>query len=782
MSDVPTPPERPTIRDRRRRRGIVRRAGERVGQFSYLGIWIVVFLLAGFVSAGATFVPFFDRPEPVVPKPPPDLGPAPERHTQAGLQMATRVVGEKVQVHVNGRFVDLFWAGVNLGSSVPGEDPGSVAATRPDYDRWFAEMTAMNVSVVRIYTLLSPAFYDALRDYNLANPKRPLYVLHGIWIPEDAWHETKNIWHPSVTTEMRREIENVVEAVHGTAVIAPRRGHASGIYSADVSPWMMGWAFGIEWDPELSYASIQKNKTRAPFRGKYFRAAADANAMESWMAAHMDYLAEREAAHGWSVPITFTNWDTTDPLTHPEEPLHTEDLVSIDAMKITPTKKQVAGYFASYHAYPYYPDFLRWQPSYLNYRRPRDGKIDPYAGYIRELRDHHKGIPLMITEFGQPTALGCAHYGPFRKRNQGCQSEQEAANNVVDMLDVIAEEGSAGAMVFMWLDEWFKFTWNTIDYERPGTHRRLWRNVFTNEEHYGVIAAEPGNQPTVDLDGADEEWENSTPLATGTGSVKSVTAKYDAENIYLRLKVAPELWKSKRITLGLDARKPGNKGLPGQPGVDPGAEMAVVIQPGGRTRMFHAAWMEALGVRFGGHAKPDKSFVPTKREDIQPGSGAWMPLRQILNYPYEVPSTGFQNPTETRDASLMPWGTADPREPGFDDRNLIMGSGDTLEIAIPWGMAGFADPSSKRIYNVHATPGWKSQVSDEAIEKLGLSIAVEGEPLLATPGFTWEGWDSVTWHERRKAGWPTYVKHFGAYRSPFEVAPITPTNPEPNAP
>ncbi len=770
MSAAPPPtPNLPDDAPPPRRRGVVRRLIERFGQASYAGVWVSIFLLAGFVSAGASFVPFFHRDDPHVPKPPPDLGPPPKRIVEGGFQMAAKVVGPHVRPAVNGQFVKYFWGGVNLGSSVPGEDPGSVAATRPDYDRWFAEMTEANISVVRIYTILSPSFYEALRDYNLAHPTKPLYVLHGLWIPEDKWHASKNIWDPGVVQEMREEIKTAVEAVNGTAVIDPRPGHASGIYNADISPWVMGWSFGIEWDPELSVASNTINAKRAPFRGKYFSAVKSANAMESWIASNMDYLAERVATTGWSVPITFTNWDTTDPLSHPEEPLFTEDLVSIDAMKIKVSTAWPAGQFASFHAYPYYPDFLRWQPSYLNYRRPRDGTIDPYAGYINDLKRHHRGMALMITEFGQPTSLGCAHYGPGRKRNQGCQSEQEGAVNTVDMLDVIAEEGLAGGLVFMWLDEWFKFTWNTIEYELPPTRRRLWRNVFTNEEHYGIIAAEAGPVPTVDLDGDDLEWEGTPSLAAGTGSVSTVSVKNDAENVYLRLKVSPELWKKKRIVIGLNARPGGNKGLPGLPGVDPKAEMAVVIEPGGQARMLHAGWIEALGVRFNGKARPDKKFVDTPDSDIVFESGAWTRLRQILNYPYEVGRTGFQNPTETRDASLIPWGPADPAERGFDDRNLIIGKDQILEIALPWGMMTFSDPSSHRLYAPNMNANWKQQVTSQKIDRLGISVAVEGESLLTTPGYTWEGWDSVKWHERRKAGWPTFVKHFGKYRAPFDV-------------
>ena len=72
-------------------------------------------------------------------------------------------------------------------------------------------------------------------------------------------------------------------------------------------------------------------------------------------------LATLEARRGWSRPITFTNWLTVDPLEHPLEPLELEDRVSVDAMHLRATAAWPGGFFASYHAYPYYPDFLRFE-------------------------------------------------------------------------------------------------------------------------------------------------------------------------------------------------------------------------------------------------------------------------------------------------------------------------------------------------------------------------------------------------------------------------------------
>ena len=111
--------------------------------------------------------------------------------------------------------------------------------------------------------------------------------------------------------------------------------------------------------------------------------------MESWIASMLDYTAALDAERGWSRPLTFTNWLTLDPLDHPYEPLPEEDLVSVDATHIAATDAWPGGFFASYHAYPYYPDFMRLTPEYQTYERPRDGERRP----LLRLPSRAAGLP-----------------------------------------------------------------------------------------------------------------------------------------------------------------------------------------------------------------------------------------------------------------------------------------------------------------------------------------------------------------------------------------------------
>jgi len=319
-----------------------------------------------------------------------------------------------------------FWTGVNVGATTPGHSPGELAITAADYRRWFGDMGRMGVRVVRVYTIHPPQMYEELLAYNRAVPSAPLYLIQGLYLPDESYVRTGNLFDPASSTAFADEIRDASAAVLGTLRRAVARGRASGTWTADISAYVAGWIIGVEWDPQATRSSDELNASAPDFHGTYFSSVSDASPStptERWIAGHMDALAATEASNGRSAPIAFVNWPTTDPLKHPEEPLRSEDLVGVDANHVLASAAWPGGTFASFHAYPYYPDFLRYQPAYQAYQL--NGKTDPYAGYLADLKKHFGTLPLLITETGIPSSLGPAHLGT-NGRDQGAHSEQEA--------------------------------------------------------------------------------------------------------------------------------------------------------------------------------------------------------------------------------------------------------------------------------------------------------------------------------------------------------------------
>lgn len=645
---------------------------------------------------------------------------APEPVDLDGLTALAHTEGQRLLLHTAGGDRD-FLPGVNLGATVPGHAPGELATARSDYRRWFPLMADLGLRAVRVYTIHPPHFYTELAAYNAAHPAAPLYLIQGVWIPEERFGETRNLYDPGVRDEFRRELSRAVAVVHGDAELHARPGHASGTYTADVSPWLAAWAPGVEWEPQATLASDEANRDRTPFAGRYVTAGPAATPTESWLAEMLDHLAGEQAARGRTVPMTFSNWPTTDPLHHPGEPQPKEDLVSVDANNVRATAAWPGGLFASYHAYPYYPDFQRYEAGIADH--VHDGRVDPYAGYLTALRDHHAGMPLMVTEYGVPSSLGSAHSGPLG-RDQGGHGEREQMAINADLLRVIADLDLAGGVVFAWTDEWFKATWNTIDLEVPPQRRALWKNPWTNEQHFGLLAHDPGVEPSPLVGGDPQAWAGrSQAIHEGRGAVREVRAAHDEAYLYLRI-VLDDADRRDQLAVDVDVL-PGTAAQP-DPARDPAAERAVTLPVTGDGQ----AW-------------------------VRSGDG-WQPQRLLTNRPSTHPLTGAPLPAEEFEVGRLRRGSADPSDPAYDSRALWHADGAAVTLRLPWATLGFADPSSHQALRPQGA-GQPAAPATATVDRIGLSIAVGGQRF-ATAGYAWSGWQRPTWHERPKAGLDVFAE------------------------
>jgi hypothetical protein len=231
--------------------------------------------------------------------------------------------------------------------------------------------------------------------------------------------------------------------------------------------------------------------------------------------------------------------------------------------------------------------------------------------------------------------------------------------------------------------------------------------------------------------------------------VREVRAAHDAAYLYLLVRRRANA----ALQVGFDVRPGGNRGLPGRPGVDPDADVALTL--GRRSSSIDwAAWVDPIAFMYG----LNHGYVPVHRADLVPGSGAWVSPQLIQNKPYTVPNSGGTvSPTQLMDIGRMRWGR-DPEAGGSDDRVLADGGATTVELRIPWALLTLADPSSKLAWVPHDD----GSITTQRVAKIGVAVAAAGAPARVAKPFTWAGWNRVQWHERRKAGWPVLVRAFRA--------------------
>jgi len=661
---------------------------------------------------------------------------------QQNLSAVASVANGKLLLHTAGGDRS-FLPGVNIGGAVPGRSPGEIGQLPAEqYRKWFEMAGAIGVRVLRNYTIHPPAFYDELAAYDRAHPQAPLYLFQGAYmVDEQAFIASGNLWQPDLHDSFLAELTDAQAAVSGHLVRTSAPGRATGRWTTDVTPWLAGWLVGVEIDPIAGAASDKSNGDRPLVDGTYFRNSSDATPTERWMAEMMEHLATLEAAAGRTLPIAFVNWPTDDPLRHPDEPLEREDLLQIDANHVLPTPAWPGGSFASYHAYPYYPDFQRYEP---DLQVPgADGKADPYRSYVRALADHHRaaGLPTVISEFGVPSSLGSAHFGPLG-RGQGAHTEAEAMRIDADILRMFQQEGLAGGMVFALFDEWFKFTWNTIDWQIPPDRRPLWHDDLTNEQHFGLLAVDSGLADRLRLGDPYAAWQkDSAVVAESRKGLRELRVATDEAYVYLRLRfdAVPD-----RFTLGFDVL-PGadSGGLPGQPGVAPRSDVAVEISgQGSAGKVLGWAGADPTTVFYGAA----RQYTPVNPTDLQNGSGVWVPRRQIVNRPLRVPTTGQQLEAEFVDVSHLIQGRTVPGSKAFDSRAQLWATKTDVALRVPWALLGLADPSSKEALKVQGD----GTISAVPIDQIGLTYA--GGGTTTETAVRWEAWGSVRSNERPKDG------------------------------
>lgn len=692
-----------------------------------------------------------------------------------GTELKFRTEGDKFMAYDgDGSWQEIFVKGVNLGATVPGHFPGEFPITEEDYLRWFRQIDDMGANVIRIYTVHNPVFYKSLVKYNRSKGDDPLYFIQGIWSPEEQLIEQQDAYIPGIKQAFHQEIEKAVKAVYGDLKVPVQPGTSGGKYTANAGPYLMAWHIGTEWDPEMVDNTNRKHADIQPYQGQHFAASNEASPFESWLAELVDDTAQQERAYGWEHPITFTNWVTTDVLEHPGEPLFEEDLASVDATHIKPVDWN-AGYFAAYHVYPYYPDFFHLDKT-LETIPAGNGEFNTYKAYLQQLKAYYKDIPIMVTEYGVPSSLGVSHLGRSG-RNQGGHTEQEQGEINVSLTQDIYDSEYAGAILFMWQDEWFKKTWNTMRFELPEDRRAFWLNVLTNEKQFGLLSMSPGKEDEIAIDGKLDDWDllpegeiqawdNPSP------GVERLRVTHDEAYVYVGLTLSENFDpESRKIMLGTNTLSGGDQPvteLPGQTLSD-GLENIVSIGLDDETEVLTAPsydFHRRLYGKYGYWMLED----PTAKQKVE-----FQPWKLAVSLQMTPPDTRSAHPFQDMTVGKLIRGTSDRSSAEFNSLTSWQYSGREVELRIPWMLLGFADPSS--LQAVDYGPLKKDRTFTTAtvtgitfvpwiVERAGGQVLGPGKQaeaangqaggpvqLDAFPKYVWQPWETVKYTEHLKSGY-----------------------------
>lgn len=625
---------------------------------------------------------------------------------------------------------DVFIKGVNMGVAIPGKWPSEFAATYDDYLEWFIMIGQMNANTIRTYTILPPEFYRALAYYNLHYENRKLWLMQGVWAEEPP---NDNYGDPGYTRQFLKEIRDAIDVIHGNLVRQPRHGHADGVYSADVSRYTIGWALGREWEPHAVSSTNKNDSIDLPYG--VFIDLLEGNSMEKWLAGVMEFTARYETQSYQSQrPISFINWLTLDPMYHNRE-MGVDDLESVDMEKFSHTELFKPGLFASYHVYPYYPDYIYLEEKYSNTLN-HHGDPDNFLAYLLDLKRHQQGMPLVIAEYGLPTSRGNSHYTPFGYHHGG-YTEQEQADISVLMTENIHRSGCAGALYFSWIDEWFKNNWLVQEFEEPQEQRKNWHNVENPEQNYGIIAMESRKKI---IDGKPDDWGRNS-------SRQFLAADADPSYFYLAANIEAVDFSKHNLYIAIDThdKNRGSFRLPfTSQQLNRGAEFLVAIKGHDDANVLVDHHYTLYSNRFTGERPGFKSVSNQEGNFIE---------QFLLSNPSRIDVLGDTSEEVKHNRGKLLFGNM--LNPETSNAGIFWTEKGFIEMRVSWQVLNVADPSSLMVID-GTNPDGTIAISETKGFHMSFYLTdkkntpLKGYPNGKTLWFSWDKWEEPEFSSRIK--------------------------------
>lgn len=669
--------------------------------------------------------------------------------------------GKEIYKIENGKEVPFEIRGVNMGSGEPGEWSTNFAIDKKTYIRWFSNIQEMGANTLRIYTIQNDTFYEAFYEYN-KDRKTPLYLIHGVWVNDYVQNSRLDAYSHEFYDTFKEDCKIMIDVIHGERKLNLGRvasaGHGS--YKKDISPWVIGYILGVEWeDLTVAYTDDLYDGIDGytEFYGKYMYTVEGASPFEVMLArvgdAVLDYETDR---YGEQRLIAFSNWPTTDPFKYPENVEYffmKSAFVDVENIKTTDLVK--TGHYASYHVYPYYPDYLQfvedWSQFGLQSKEAfidEQGRLNTYKAYLTMLTNHHT-IPVVITEFGVSTGRGMAQKDHNTGRNQGNTAEHEQGQALVECWEDIKASGCNGGCIFTWQDEWFKRTWNTmyaIDLKRTP----YWSDYQTNEQYFGLLSFDPGQKKSVCyVDGDVSEWTEKDIVVDGSARL---SVKYDEKFIYFLVQKNGFNFAKDTLIIPLDITPKSGSNYSENYNLqfDRDVDFLIVINGMENSRILVQERYEALRSTYSQNVDDIDTYITGNFPDKN--SPKFVPVDMILQTATALMYNDNTAKAEVYETGKLLYGNANPEKKNFNSLADFNVNGEYVEIKLPWQLLNFADPSRMNIHDDYYN-GENYGVSHIHVDRIYAGVE-NGEKRTVLHPIKLKGWgNKVTYHERLKSSY-----------------------------
>lgn len=672
-----------------------------------------------------------------------------------------------------GEYLPFEIKGINMGSGEPGEWSTDFHIDKETYKRWFSRIQELGANTIRIYTIQADDFYNAFYEYNIQREEAgetPLWMLHGVWVNDYVQNSYRDAYDDDFLKTFLNDCRTMVNVIHGRQKISLGRvaSAGSGSYRHDVSRWVIGYILGVEWeDVTVAYTDHKYEGLEGytGYEGRYLKTTQEATPFECMLAQVGDKVIEYETERfGTQRLVAFSNWPTTDPFDYGNEiKRFFEKCAKVDVEHIQTTESFLAGQFASYHVYPYYPDYLQYEDDWTVFGiggkgqyYTEKGELNTYRAYLDMLVGHHE-MPVVIAEFGVSTGRGMAQIDANTNRNQGHMSEDEQGEALILCYEDIMASGCAGSCVFTWQDEWFKRTWNTmyaVDLKRPP----YWSDYQTNEQYFGLLSFDPGEEESVCyVDGDVSEWTEEDVVLENRDMALSI--KYDEKFIYFLVEKENLHLGERSIFIPIDLTPKSGSTFCSEHEIafDRAVDFLIVINGEEDSRVLVQERYEALRANYAENVYGFDTYIKGNEPDVD--SSSFVKIDMILKL--DTVSENYLEKggkAQTFETGLLKYGNANPKSSEFDSLADFISEGDYIEIKIPWQLFNFADPSKMEIHDDYYDDNYGVAYINIDEMYVGIGTETDGKETASAAArrirlvsYPLEGWGNrVTYHERLK--------------------------------
>lgn len=673
------------------------------------------------------------------------------------VETFTTVEGKTIKVDRGQGMEPFEIKGVNMGVGIPGHFATDYAIDKETYMRWFSQIQEMGANCIRVYTILQDDFYDAVWEYNHDNGN-PLYIIHGVWVNDYIHNSHRDAYDDDFLNTLIEDSTTLVDIIHGNKKFSLGEDLGSGRYNKDISPWVLGYIIGVEWEDTIVAFTNHIEDEYDSYQGTYMYTSEEATPFEAVLAQVGDKLIEYESKrYKTQRLVAFSNWPTTDPLDwDPMVVYYFRKFAKVDVEHIKITDKFLSGQFASYHVYPYYPDYYGFMdvldmdvPDKEDY--VENGVYNSYRAYLTTLNNYHT-MPVVIAEYGVPSSRGCAQRDRNTARSQGGMSEEDQGRALVTCYEDIKAAGCSGSIVFTWQDEWFKRTWNTMAYTDL-TKTPFWSDYQTNEQYFGILSFDPGENTSVCyVDGDVSEWSDEDIVQKGENI--TLSCKYDEKYMYFYIHKDNFDLDKDVLYLPIDTTpKSGSTSWEKMSGsFTRPADFLLILNGRENSKLLVQKRYEALRAMYSHRVYLEDAYINAPSKDTNKFEEIKLMLQVADDPGNELQNTGFDT-SDTFNTGRLTYGCGNPESPDFNSLADFIAKGDDIEVRLPWSLLNFLNPSEMVIhddyYEHYGIEGLEIEEMYAGVGELGSDDNVIDMDVISL-----EGWGrNPTYHERLKKGY-----------------------------